>query len=82
MPDIDERVRTPSFGHEGVEFFLIGAGDEPDVEGERPPLDAVEEQELTDLLAAQRRDHPVEPLVEGSWAWSDRAGLAAIGPHG
>lgn len=53
--------------HEGIELLLIGAEHDPELEGERPPLDDVDEQELADLLEVQERDHPVEPLLEGTW---------------
>lgn len=52
--------------HPGAEFVLIGASEDVEVE-DVPPLDEVETQELTDLLADQRDQHPVTPLVEGQW---------------
>lgn len=54
--------------HEGIEFLLIGAERDAELEGKEPQLDEVEGRELTDLLQAQRRHHPVEPLFEGDWA--------------
>lgn len=52
--------------HEGAEFVLIGASEDVEVE-DVPPLGEVEGQELTDLLAAHRDEHPVTPLLRGEW---------------